>query len=161
MTALRLHNPRKEDFEQIAGLPPQPFVGPDAKQVGIGLQNMKMGVHRLFFIGVLIAQPHIPDQSPVPGRRLFVTVVYGVIGMVLDHPKKPYGLSERPLVPRSPGILAQAVYGESEGIELFFRVRRLTCSVYRPVNPAVGRIEEFVEQVVPGGCRRREVFRAP
>ena len=62
MAVLRLHDPREEDFQQVAGLPAQPLVGPDAEQVGIGLQDVEVGIHRLFLVGVLVAQAHVVDR---------------------------------------------------------------------------------------------------
>ena len=90
MAVLRLQDSREEDFQQVAGLLAQPpRVVPDAEQVGVGLQDVEVGVHRLFLVGVLVAQSHVVDGCPVAGRRLFITVVYGVVGVLLMTRNSP------------------------------------------------------------------------
>ena len=72
--------------------------------------------------------------------------------MLFDSPEESDCLPKRPLVACRPGVFAQSVDGEPEGVKLFFRVCRVARSVHRPVDAAVGFVEEFVEQVVPCGC---------
>ncbi len=42
----------QEIIDEAGDLPMQPFIGPNAVEVGISFQYMQVGVHGLFLIGI-------------------------------------------------------------------------------------------------------------
>jgi len=70
----------------------QPSILPDAEQVGIRLQDMKMRIHGFPLVRIFGGKTQVPYFSPVPGCSFYITAVYLVAGMFLDALKKGNGV---------------------------------------------------------------------
>ena len=65
------------------GAQPRRAFGP--QQVGVGLHQVKVGVHRLGRVLVLVAQAHVGERAPVARTRLEIAAALGVPGVRLER----------------------------------------------------------------------------
>ena len=112
-------------LQQRLNLGPQVGIGPVAVEVGIGLQHVEVGIHGLFLVGVLIAQPQVFQWRPVAAQRFEVSAVFRVKAVLLDAAKQILSVLQSPLVAAGRVIFAQPVQRKSQGVNLLFGVQRL------------------------------------
>ena len=120
------------------------------QQVGVGLNDVKMGVLRLGIVGIKVRQAHVGNGLPVTCTSLYVAVVLRIKGVLLDAVEKLQGILQRLTVARGTGILGESVDGEPYGIELLLRVERIALVINAPIDAAVFRVDEVVDEVVLG-----------
>ena len=85
-------------LQQRLNLGPQVGIGPVAVEVGIGLQHVEVGIHGLFLVGVLVAQPQVCQWCPVAAQRFEVPAVFRVKAVLLDAAKQILSVLQSPLV---------------------------------------------------------------
>ena len=104
-----------------------------SEEVGVWLNNMQVCVLRFGIVCVEFRQPHVRNLSPLSCLRLDISVIYNVERVVFYDIEEVEAELQRFLlllfchtavVHRRPDIFAHAVEHETDGIELFLRVRR-------------------------------------
>ena len=121
-----------------------------AQEVGVRLNDVKVGVLALGVVLVLVGEPHVTDGLPVARASLDVASVDGIPGVALDVLEEVEGDLQRLVVARGSRVLREPVYGETDGVELLLRVQRTSQVVHGPVNATLLAVEEMAEEVVLG-----------
>ena len=92
------HNPGADKVQKLLHGLFQFFIRPHLIQVGIGLQDVQVGVHRLVRIDVVGAQGHIFQRGEIPGEGLDVSAVFLVGKIRLNHSVQVDGILEHLIV---------------------------------------------------------------
>ena len=150
---LRVEQPAGEYVDERAQLLLKRGASPHAVQVGVGLQNVQVGVHGARTVLILVRQAHVAYGSPVVGQGLDVACVPAVESMALERVEQSYGAVERFSVARGTCQLAHAVDGEAYGIRLLLHVERPSLVVHRPVHAAALGVDEVFKHVLLGTQR--------
>ena len=146
----------EESLERLRSLE-QVGVAPHAKQVGVRLDDVQVGVHRLRHVGVLGAQAHVLQRVPEAVQSLGVATVNAVAAVRLDVAEKAHGIVQRLGVARSPRILAESIDGKAQRIELLLGVERSAVGCYRPEHASVLMVVEAVDDLALGACSHLQV----
>ena len=70
--------------------------------------------------------------------------------MLFDGIEESLGIFQRFRIPCGTGIFAQTVNSEADGIDLFFRIKRVAFVIQFPVDATVLRVVEPVYQIAFG-----------
>ena len=103
-----------------------------------------MGIHGLCIVLVLVAQAHVPERPPGPGKGLQIAVPFTVEGVLLDAAVEGYGAFQGLFVPAGAVQFAQSVDGEGDGIDLLLGVERPASGIQAPEGSAVLPVHEAV-----------------
>ena len=98
------------------------IVLPYTVQIGIGLQDMQVGVHGLTFVLIFIAKTHIGNLSPLAGKSLTIAILHRVEAMLFDILEQADGIFQSLSITRGTMIFAQPVDGKADGIDLLLRI---------------------------------------
>ena len=147
-----------EQVEHVPQLPLQPFVLPHAVEVGVRLENVQMGVHRLARVLVLVAKAHVLNGFPLARKGLDVAIPVAVEAVFFNRFKQFYSVVESLAVASGSRVFAQSIDGEALRVDLFLRVERLAVGRKRPVHASEVIIIKLVYDVTLGARGRLQVF---
>ena len=150
----------KEYMHQVHDIGAQAFVGPHTVEIGIWLNDVQVGVHRLGAVGVFVAQTHVVDRTPVAGHGLDISPLGRITAAGLDATVKVDCLVKCLAVAGGPDILAKAVDHETDGVELFLCVKRHPVGCQAPIHPAVLTVDEMRHDIVEHPVGGLEIFLA-
>ena len=111
---------------------------------------MQVGIHRLAFVRILGAQPHVGDLRPVAAQSLPIAAEASVVRILLDGLEEVLRTLQGALVARSAAVFAHAVDGKALAVDLFLRIERVPCGIDRPVDSAVSGIHEAALDILLG-----------
>ena len=157
MAGARVHDVVEEDLDQRGDAAAQKGVGPGAEEVGVGLQQVEMGVHAAGLVLVHLAEAHVGQSGPVAEEGLVVAAAALVGRVVLHQPLDADGLGEALGIAGRAVVLAERVDGERLGVDVLAVVQRRAGGRHRPEDAAVERIEEVGAEVVHGVLGHLEV----
>ena len=121
-----------------------------AQQVGIGFDDVQMGILRLGEVGIQLGQAHISNGPPFSGASLYITIMLLVEGMCFDAVIQVEGILQCLTVARGTCILRKTIDGKTNGIELLFGIQRPSLVVHTPVDATIFRVYEMVYKVALG-----------
>ena len=113
---VRSHHLMADDIQQPLHRRLQALVRPHLIQVGIGLQDMQVGVHGLVRIDVVGAQGHVLYGREIPRKGFHITAVFPVGEMGFHHLEQVHGIFEHLVVPGHLVQFAEAVDGKALGV---------------------------------------------
>ena len=87
----RIENLVEEECDEVAQLLLEPFVLPYTVEVGVGFQDVQVGVHRLAFVLILCAESHVGNLLPGAAERFAIAVFYRVKAVGLNAFKEADG----------------------------------------------------------------------
>ena len=128
------------------------------KQIGVGFDDVQMGILRFGIVGIQFRKAHIGYLPPFAGAGFDVAVVFTVERMFLYAFIEFHDIVESLAVTCGTGIFRKPVDGEANGIELLLRVFRLAFIVKAPVSAAIFLIDEMVDDIVFGTSGSLQIF---
>ena len=155
---LRGHHFMADDIQQPLHGSLETFVRPYLVQIGIGLQDMQVGVHGLVRIDVVGAQGHVFQRGEIPRKSLHITAVFPVGKMGFHHLEQVHGILEHLVVAGHFVQLRQAIDGKALGIELFLVIQALPFGRHAPIDTAVLVVAEMLQEPVPGMDGRHQIL---
>ena len=151
------HHLGADDVQQPLHGPFQSFVRPHLIQVGIGLQDVQVGVHGFVGIDVVGAQGHVFQRREIPGQGFHVASVFLVGKEGFHHLVQIDGVLEHFVVPGYLVEFAKAVDCKTLRIQLLLGIQALPCRIHAPVHTAVFVVAEMLQKIVPGMYGRHQV----
>ena len=139
---------RSENFDQIFKLIFKFIIFPYAIQIGIGLQNVKMGVHCFLLVGIFIAQAQVLQHHPLPAVRLEIAILFFIKTMLLNQKKKLFCFVETDDISCCTIILDKSIDKKRLTVDLLFGVGRSSIGMQHPIGTAIFGIKKMLEYIV-------------
>ena len=129
------------------------------EEVGIGFDDVEVGVLRLRIVGVEVRKTHIGYRIPLACTGFDITTILGIPTMLLDAVVETDGIIEGLGVARCTCIFGEAVDDKTDGIELLLGVERIAFGIETPVGATIYLVDEVFEDIVLGTRSSHQIVR--
>ena len=129
------------------------------EEVGIGFDDVEVGILRLRIVGIEVRETHVGYRLPFACAGFDITTILWIPTMLLDAVVETDGVVEGLGVARGTCIFGETVNDEANGIELLLGVEGIAFGIKTPVSSTIYLVDEVFEDIVLGTRSSHQIVR--